>query len=311
MPKLSDELYSKILSDYASGKSQKAVGEENGICRDAVGKILKRNFVEIRKYTGDRQSQRKWFWDFSFFDKNTPTTAYWAGFMLADGHVVKNGTQRSLVVFVAEKDTQHIKQFCSDIGNPDLFQVRNDGYVGAILNHKDIADSLERWGIIPRKSKNFDVPSFPEELLPHFLRGWIDGDGSVYRHGTGARIVVSSGNKEGLIWLADAFRFLGFTGNIGVRPVNDIRYPGNFVLYIGGKNNVSFIADMLLVDDYFCLERKWNSFYNTKRKLLERNCEVCGNTFGVSKYRAENEPRNGRFCSRDCFNAYQRHSAQN
>jgi hypothetical protein len=94
-----------------------------------------------------------------------------------------------------------------------------------------------------------------DDLLPHFLRGWIDGDGNVYVKGRGARIVVASGNKPSMEWFANALRHLGYEGHIGVRPAN--KTSDNWVLYIGGSRQVGDVAKILMTDTEFCMPRKW------------------------------------------------------
>jgi len=306
MPKLSNEIYEKVISDYLSGLTQKEVGEINGLCRDAVGKILKRFGVETREHTGDRQYSRKWEWDYDFFYGRTKEVAYWAGFLLADGNIDKD-TGSTLSFVIQKKDLFYVESFCDAISVSKDSIFKQGNAFGVHLHKNCLIDSLYAWGITPQKSKNFVAPSCVSEyLMPHFLRGWIDGDGSVYRYGVSARIVVASGNKESLMWFADGLRSIGYDGNIGIRETYDKKYPGNYTLYIGGRNQVERVCECLLVDTEFCIERKWNSFYENKGKQFVHVCEMCEKEFLVSKYRHEQEPQNGRFCSKECFDDYQR-----
>lgn len=260
MPALSDDVYAKIIDDYLSGMTQKQVGIKNGIGRDAVGNILRRFEIPIREYTGDRISNQRWIWDFDFFTRFNPITAYWAGFLIADGNINDKGNVMALVI--QAKDLNHLEYFCDHIGidRSAIFTDSKYRAYGVHLHNKNLGDQLKFWGIAPRKSKNFSVPSyFPQYLLPHFLRGWIDGDGNVYRYGRSARIRVASGNKESLQWFAGCLQSLGYDGYIGIQDVHSEKYPGNYMLYIGGANQVARVCDLLLVDEHFCMRRKWTS----------------------------------------------------
>ncbi len=304
MPKLSDDLYSKVVEDYLGGLTQKQVGELNGIGRDAVGKILKRFGVETREYTGERISNRKWDWDFNFFSNQSVASAYWAGFLMADGNI--NNSGNVMAVVIQKGDAEFLYAFCDDIllDRDACYEV--DNAVGVHLNNKSLGKQLEPWGIVPRKSKNFHVPQIDDvSLLPHFLRGWVDGDGSVYRYGRSARISVASGNLPSLEWFANALSICGYSGNVGIHKVNSVKYPDNYSLYIGGVNQVAQVCEILQVDNCFCMERKWNKTYDGHRTKIERVCR-CGNSFLVDKHRAENEPTHGRFCSAVCWHNYQR-----
>lgn len=260
MPTLSDEKYAQIIDDYLSGMTQKQAGIKNGIGRDAVGNILRRFDVPIREYTGERKSNQKWEWNRNFFSVQTPKTSYWGGFLLADGHINDDGNR--LTLFLQEKDLSHLESFCDDIGidKDAIYKDSNSNAWGVKVNGKNLGEHLRVWGVAPRKSKNFYPPTFTSVgLLSHFIRGWIDGDGSVYRYGRQSRIVVSSGNKASLVWFEGALRVLGYDGNIGVKQTSSKKYPDNYYLYIGGANQVSRVCDLLEVDRYFCMRRKWTS----------------------------------------------------
>lgn len=306
MPRLSEDKYKKIVSDYLSGMTQEQAGAKNGIGRDAVGNILRRLGISIRDYTGERISNQRWEWDTRFFVKNNYKVAYWAGFLIADGNINDKGNVMALVI--QGRDIDHLKHFCRDIClNTDaIFKDKKYDAYGIHLNYKNLGNQLKTWGITPRKSKNFVEPIVSQDQLPHFLRGWIDGDGSVYRYGRSARISVASGNLPSLEWFASALRYLGYDGYIGINKTSSVKYPDNYYLYIGGVNQVSIVADLLLVDNSFCMERKWNKTYEGKRTKVIRICEICGNEFQIDSYRAEQEPTNGRFCSRICFGIHHR-----
>lgn len=262
MPTLSKDRYAQIIEDYLSGMTQKQVGIKNRVGRDAVGNILRRFEVPIREYTGERISNQQWFWDKEFFTKFTAITAYWAGFLLADGNINNKGNVLALVI--QGKDLEHLLSFCQDIELDKDAVFRDNKYdaYGIHLHYKNLGKQLLPWGITPRKSKTFNLPYFNmihDELIPHFLRGWIDGDGNVYRYGRSARIRVASGNLASLEWFSENLRYIGYEGNISIYEVNSKKYPGNYVLYIGGANQVARICELLQVDNRFCMKRKWTS----------------------------------------------------
>lgn len=260
MPTLSDDRYKKIIEDYESGLTQKQAGTKNGIGRDAVGNILRRFGIPIREYTGERKSNQQWEWNRDFFCDENPVSSYWAGFLIADGNINDRGNVMALVI--QGKDIEHLYSFCDDIGlsRDAIFKDSKYNAYGIHIHSKNLGRQLETWGITPRKSKHFTQPvEIPFELLPHFLRGWIDGDGNVYRYGRASRIRVASGNRESLDWFSLALRYLGYDGNISIYEVNSAQYPGNYMLYIGGARQVAKVCDLLLVDEYFCMKRKWTS----------------------------------------------------
>lgn len=301
MPRLTKDKYEKIIKDYQSGLTQLETGKENGICRDAVGKILKRFKVEIREYTGERDSNKKWFWNTDFFNGRTPTVAYWAGFMMADGSLISTSKRSYTLVFLLQSlDKEHVKKFCLDVNLPfeAIYHVKDDEkeYYRIHLNSEKLCNQLLPWGIVVKKTYNFVEPKISDDLLPHYLRGWADGDGQIYASGSGARFTVS-GNNEALKWYANALKKLGYNGGIQFQRRNE-----NYsVLYIGGAKQVQNIISLLLVNDTeLKLVRKWETNYETKQNMYAETCSQCGKEFKIRKFR-KIHPTNGRFCSKKCF----------
>ena len=54
------------------------------------------------------------------------------------------------------------------------------------INSKHIAMKLADYGMIPNKSLVLQFPKWlDKKLVPHFLRGYFDGDGSINKSGNG------------------------------------------------------------------------------------------------------------------------------
>lgn len=256
------ETREQIAKDYLSNPeiTQIELGNLYGVHKDSILKILREYSIPVRNYTGDRSmSKRIRNFDFDFFDRRDKITAYWAGFFVADGHIHIGDTGgASLICYVDSKDSWHIQQFYNDISYGEPLKFRKDGYVGFELHYAKFKHQLPPWGVAPNKTKKFTEPTcITRELLPHFLRGWIDGDGNVYIAGSAARLVIASGNRQSMDWFANSLRILGYDGHIGVRPANS--YSDNWVLYIGGSRQVQQVAKILKADTEFCMDRKWKT----------------------------------------------------
>ncbi|QTD42045.1 LAGLIDADG family homing endonuclease [Sporosarcina sp. Te-1] len=61
-----------------------------------------------------------------------------------------------------------------------------------IINSKVIKSDLEKLGITPNKSRSVRFPDVPDEFLPSFIRGVIDGDGWVQKEGYQMNITTAS-----------------------------------------------------------------------------------------------------------------------
>lgn len=120
--------------------------------------------------------------------------AYWLGFLYADGNIcIKNTGQYTIQCQLTESDSDHLEKlknfFETDI---PLYHRKssNKTYNSKAsktfaINSKIIFNDLVKFGCIPDKTLLLTFPTFlSEELLPHFIRGYFDGDGSVYKINT-------------------------------------------------------------------------------------------------------------------------------
>jgi len=119
---------------------------------------------------------------------NSEKSAYWLGFMYADGCVKGN----KIYLGLAEKDKDFLEVFKRDIEatNPIYKQklsIKGKTYVSYYLtiSSKYLVNDLIKLGCIPKKSLTLKFPTYeqvPEHLMHHFIRGYFDGDGCVCRH---------------------------------------------------------------------------------------------------------------------------------
>jgi hypothetical protein len=82
---------------------------------------------------------------------------------------------------IAGNDRDHLEQIARIIGGN--FQLRNVASDSAcykiIFCSKEMYRDIETLGGTPRKSRSIGFPAVPAELLPHFVRGVVDGDGTL------------------------------------------------------------------------------------------------------------------------------------
>lgn len=122
-----------------------------------------------------------------FHDIDCEEKAYWLGFLFADGYIDHtNGIELSL----KKHDKKHLSKFKQALHSQHTISLKT-----IILNDKEhyayrlcfkdtqIANDLKSLGCINKKSKIVQMPDLNSlELYRHFLRGYCDGDGSIYIH---------------------------------------------------------------------------------------------------------------------------------
>lgn len=139
--------------------------------------------------------------NYNYFDSiDTEEKAYWLGFIFADGNIsksermykgkLKRGNYRFELSLKAE-DKYHLEKFAKVIGfNKEVKTSKATNRTNRCrlyFNNKHLWTILNSYGCTPNKSLTLTFPKLEiflnKELIKHFIRGYIDGDGSIcYRN---------------------------------------------------------------------------------------------------------------------------------
>ena len=169
-----------IINDYSSNLSTTKLAKEFNVTTQAIRKILQENNVnllslkEINRLKFPRNS-----FAFHTIDENS---AYWIGFLCADGTVLKNNEIR---ISLNAKDIKHIEKFknfldSSNTISTGTYEKEERAYFS--IKDEQIAKDLADRGCINNKTYLLKFPNeqqIPEKYLSHFIRGYFDGDGSI------------------------------------------------------------------------------------------------------------------------------------
>jgi hypothetical protein len=113
-------------------------------------------------------------------------SAYWLGFLTADGSIVSRASY-SVQLELQEGDRGHVQKFLDFVGSNAPI-VDHATWAGsqprATVSSRRMVESLIRLGVVPNKS----LVASPCEAVPlglrrHYWRGVVDGDGGIYDHG--------------------------------------------------------------------------------------------------------------------------------
>jgi len=117
-----------------------------------------------------------------FFTKLNTISAYWLGFIAADGCLyLRDGKKKSFYIALNYSDAQHLKNFKKIIEtNAKIGYVKSNNSVHIGFYSVDkLFDSLVKLGIKPNKRLRIENVLVPNNLMSHFIRGVFDGDGSL------------------------------------------------------------------------------------------------------------------------------------
>ena len=157
-------------------KSLTYIGKTLHIDRGKLSNKFKEDGIEVI----NRQNITKF--NQNIFSKiDTEEKAYWLGFLYADGCI---GTKENdIELSLKSSDIHHLEKFRDFLGFPkDKHIFQNEIRCRISFRNKKTRQDLIDLGCIPRKSLVLTFPNeeqVPSYLIPHFVRGYIDGDGSV------------------------------------------------------------------------------------------------------------------------------------
>lgn len=104
-------------------------------------------------------------------------SAYWFGYILADGCINLNNGYRFEIVSIDKNHLYKLKDFIKYTGPIRSYK---EGIYNLLISDKDFVNRLINIGIIPRKTFKVTFPNnIPNNLLNHFIRGYLDADGSL------------------------------------------------------------------------------------------------------------------------------------
>lgn len=118
-----------------------------------------------------------------------------------------------------------------------------------------MADDLINLGCVPNKSLILLPPNLTDEFIPHFLRGYFDGDGSIGRYDGRLKFSLL-GTNELLTWILKFFK------NKGMKTTPKITKKKNiYSIQVNSKPDIELIENIIYTSssDYY-LKRKKEKF---------------------------------------------------
>lgn len=159
------------------------IGREVGCSANTVKYHLQKAGVSLRGKS-NTEFQLKYPTKPEAFDGASAKSQWALGFMAADGNVNARTAQIRIGQSAGNKD--FLDALGSHIGHGGLpyFQESTNSYALSWTNRRHLSD-LARYGVVDNKSLKYHLPD-PKLMTWEFLRGYIDGDGTVgvYRNGT-------------------------------------------------------------------------------------------------------------------------------
>ena len=173
---LTEEGKKELIQQYAKGYSQNKIADKFGTSRDVILRWMKEERIPTRK--------RLYAIKEDYFNElNSEEQAYWLGFLSADGYI--HNERGEITLELQESDKEHLEKFSKALEcNKPLLEIRcgeNKQFLHYrfVIKCRKMVEDLKNYNIKQRKSLTFEPPILPDNLIPYWIIGYMDGDGSI------------------------------------------------------------------------------------------------------------------------------------
>ena len=260
----------EIITKYINGVSIRSISKELHINRKKISKILKENNIEIRK---QEQTSRIYNCNENYFEViDDEFKAYWLGFIYADGFIEskrKHGSQK-FGITISKVDENHLYKLSNCLNsNYEIKTYIGSGYnengkfSKLLITSQKLVNDLKDKGVVENKTNIITFPYFlNKDLIRHFIRGYFDGDGSIYVETKNNAYSISfTGTYE----ILEGMNFYFNKNN----KISKYKNKNAYELHYGGNLQVKKILDIIYINSNIYLDRKYDK-YKELIKYIER-----------------------------------------
>ena len=187
----------KDIPDYDKDKMCKMYLD--GYDTYTIGKAFDMSYKQITKVLEERNigriysaGKRKYELNEHYFDViDAPNKAYILGFLYADGW---NDTDKNIITLsLQEGDREILEKINKEIGSNkplryihyeygiEKYGLKMQNQYRLTVSSHIMSQALASHGCVKTKSLILKFPELPSNLYSHFLRGYFDGDGTLYK----------------------------------------------------------------------------------------------------------------------------------
>ena len=275
VPKIAvpQELQQQIIDAYNKGYGLNKIVKELQLIFsfDKVKSILEENGVKIRNL--QESARVKIMPDLRKYPVNddyeleSHNGSWLMGFIAANGYLpITKGAKSRIIISVQRKDEEILHSIARELGyNGQIYQyVSSNGYLESSLSFssKKIREKLENYGIVNNKTfKLKRVPNLPKEYRMDFIRGFIDGDGSIYNDRSKGKnhinISITCASKE---FLEDIIKIIYEECGIGLNKTIYKDHNNYSVRYYVKESLI--LCDKMYNNNYLALPRKKGKYFS-------------------------------------------------
>lgn len=282
-PILTESQIEHVISSYEN-KSAMSLSKELDVSESTVSKIWMESGLRDKKKNRYRVNE-------DYFEEiDTKEKAYWLGWLAADGCLHRRGNTYSVKLSLHSKDKAVLDMLNKALAHEKpvtrtLYRNKDVSTV-EIVSEKMFNDLIAH-GITPQKTWTYRLTLLDNELMSHFMRGFFDGDGSIFNGNQNmlpsSYGVSISGN---IALLGEIKQYLETQGLASVLVEDKRVYTDKFgaLIFRDTSEKYCFLKWLYKDSDIFRLERK-RCIAEEFIALVESNStNKSTNTRAVEKY---------------------------
>ena len=233
-----------ILNMFSENNQIKEIAKKYNCYPQVIQNLLKREI-------GYKPTQVKTK-NIRYFQKiDSKLKAYFAGFIAADGAIVKN----ELTISIHRKDISILEKIKKELESPNKIislNKHNTDMVRFSVGNKNLKNDLNNLGITSRKTFSIGniLNNIPNEYKSSFILGYFDGDGS-----------FSFNQRKGLFSIRGTQELLnGFSEYLDLDFSHIKKYDSTYDLREWKQSEILRIYKKLYSNQEFFLNRKFQKF---------------------------------------------------
>ncbi|SHJ48604.1 LAGLIDADG family homing endonuclease [Tepidibacter formicigenes] len=264
--KFTHEQQRYMVEMYKSGLSTVQISKHFKCTASGIAYLIKKHLGELRT---NKENSRFYNYNKDYFKEiNNSEKAYWLGFIYADGYVKRNGKSKMFGIALSIDDKEHLEKFKKSIEatypikvyNPIENSYSKKQYCRIQIFGEEIFNNLVKHGVIENKTLRLEPPNIKKDLVPHFIRGYMDGDGTITYN--------SSNKKEFRVKIVGVKNMLNFIKKFieenNIATINKFyqrrKTDKVYSIELGGNNQVKKFLDLIYKDSTIYLDRKYNRY---------------------------------------------------
>lgn len=172
-----NELCNHLQNKYSS-KEIRSFCYRKGISIKKLSKSEWSALMANRKYSSYNATKI----NHNYFKCWSKNMAYILGFWFADGNICKSSGGYYFDITVKQEDKYLLEEFLKEFASEHkIYDKSKEGCCHILFSCKEFYNDIIALGGKERKSLTLTFPDVPEEYLSHFIRGYFDGDGCIYK----------------------------------------------------------------------------------------------------------------------------------